>query len=275
MEERGGTGSVELWVVEERTRRTERVEVIDERPLTLLVNDVRWVTLMCTPVQLRELVLGFLSAEGVIASLEEVRRLRIDPEAGLARVELTHPVELPRERILTSGCVGGLTFADLAAVHPPLGPSPPYTPEQIWRAMADLLAAARLYRRARGVHSAALSDGRRLLAVAEDVGRHNTLDKLRGRALLDGLATRGRLLVSTGRISSEMLHKAAAMGIAVVASRSSPTRLSVALARSWRIALVGYVRRGRMRVYAGPERLGLPPLPSERTALEVTLVRSG
>jgi FdhD protein len=100
-----------------------------------------------------------------------------------------------------------------------------------------------------------LSDGQRLLLIAEDIGRHNTLDKLRGLALMQGVDTQDMVLLSSGRISSEMLNKAAHMGVPVIVSRTSPTSLSVALAQAWGITLVGYVRQNRMNVYTGVERL--------------------
>jgi len=95
------------------------------------------------------------------------------------------------------------------------------------------------------------------MSLAEDVGRHNTLDKVRGDCLLRGVETQGGLLVSTGRISSEMLNKAARMGCPIVVSRTSATSLSVSLARAWNLTLVGYLRRGQMTVYANGWRLGL------------------
>jgi FdhD protein len=91
--------------------------------------------------------------------------------------------------------------------------------------------------------------------VAEDIGRHNTLDRLRGECLRSGLDPHGLILLATGRISSEMIQKAVRMGCPVVASRTSPTSLSVGLAREWNITLCGYVRRNRMNVYAHSERL--------------------
>ena len=105
------------------------------------------------------------------------------------------------------------------------------------------------------MHTSALSDGAELVAIAEDVGRHNTVDKLRGTCLIEGIDPHGLILLCTGRISSEMINKAARMGCPVVASRTSPTSMSVRLARDWNITLVGYVRRDSMNVYAHPERL--------------------
>jgi len=96
-----------------------------------------------------------------------------------------------------------------------------------------------------------------MVSYGEDVGRHNTLDKIRGDCFLRGVDTRGGILLTTGRISSEMLNKAAKMGCPIIASRTSPTSLSVRLAQVWNITLVGYLRRGRMLVYANGWRLGL------------------
>jgi len=112
-----------------------------------------------------------------------------------------------------------------------------------------------LYPVTRGVHASALCTPAGLLLMAEDVGRHNTLDKLWGKAMQAGVSTRGRIIVTTGRISSEMLGKAVKMGAPVIASRTSPTSRSVALARAWGMTLAGYIRRGGFRVYAGEERL--------------------
>src|SRR3989304_722218 len=111
--------------------------------------------------------------------------------------------------------------------------------------------------RARGVHTAALSDGEELLVVAEDIGRHNTLDRLQGLCLIGGIETQGRILLATGRVSSEMLRKGARMGCPIIASRNSPTSMSVTLAEAWNITLIGYVRQRTMRLYSHPKRLGV------------------
>ncbi|PYM71328.1 MAG: hypothetical protein DME03_19750 [Candidatus Rokuibacteriota bacterium] len=103
----------------------------------------------------------------------------------------------------------------------------------------------------RGIHGAALSDGERLLLVAEDVGRHNAIDKIKGAALLRGIPTENRILLSTGRVSSEMLLKAARMGVPMVASRTSPTEMAVGLAEQLNITVCGYVRGEGLNLYAG------------------------
>jgi hypothetical protein len=123
------------------------------------------------------------------------------------------------------------------------------------------------HRAARGIHTSALAQGSRLLCTAHDVGRHNTVDKITGYCLQHGLPMRDRILLTSGRVSSEMLNKAARMGVPVVISHTSPTSLSVELARAWDITFIGYARGRNFRLYAGAHRLtgnGLrrnPPLP--------------
>ena len=126
--------------------------------------------------------------------------------------------------------------------------------------MKQLFQAATQYQRSRGIHGAALSDGTRLLIVAEDVGRHNAVDKVKGQALLEGVSTTDRILLSTGRVSSEMLLKAARMGVPVVASRTSPTEMAVALAEQLGVTVVGYLRGESLNLYAG-QALDLPGAP--------------
>jgi FdhD protein len=121
--------------------------------------------------------------------------------------------------------------------------------------MRQLNEAAALYRASRGVHTSALADGERLLILAEDVGRPNTLDKIRGACLLQNIPTRDRALISSGRLSSEMITKARKMEAPIVISRTSPTVMSIRLARAWNMTLIGYVRGQKMRVYAGAERV--------------------
>lgn len=118
-----------------------------------------------------------------------------------------------------------------------------------------LMCALQGTQETRGIHTSALAEGDQLLAVVEDVGRHNTIDKLLGRCLIEDIPTNHRILLSTGRISSEMLHKAAHAGVPVVVSRTSPTSLSVALAAAWNVTLVGYVRRDSLTVYHGQARV--------------------
>jgi len=240
--------------------RRETIDVIAEVSCALYVNRFELVSFMCSPVELERLAVGFLLNEGVIGGAGEVAALRVrrgEGERLFIDVELEREdVELPRRRILTSGCTGGVTFEDIAArVERPIESPLSVTAEQVSATMTRLLEAARLYKETRGVHTSALATPERLLVVCEDVGRHNTLDKIRGACALEGIDPAGGIVASTGRISSEMLSKAAKMRCPVVMSRTSPTALSVRLARRWGLTVIGYVRREGFNVYAGLERV--------------------
>ena len=215
-----------------RGGRVEEItgEVVREQPLTIYVNGARFLTVLCTPVKLEALVVGYLWMEMVIGDVGEIEALDVSPVDGRVDVSLTHEVTLPTERILTSGCGGGITFRIDHRLFPPLQSSLQVSAVELAARMRDLFASAVLYKASRGIHGAALADGDRLLLVAEDVGRHNAVDKIKGEALLRGLPTVDRILLSTGRVSSEMLLKAARMGVPIVASRTSPTEMAVGLA---------------------------------------------
>ncbi|HEU5190512.1 MAG TPA: formate dehydrogenase accessory sulfurtransferase FdhD [Methylomirabilota bacterium] len=236
-----------------RRGRLEEVhaEVVREQPLTVYVNGERFLTLLCTPLKLDALVLGYLWMEKVIGGVEDVTALTVSEVDGRADVTLTRPVTLPTERILTSGCGGGITFRIDPRLFTRLDSPLRVRPADLAARMKDLYGEAVQYQASRGIHGAALADPGRLLVVAEDVGRHNAVDKLKGEALLRNLATTDRLLLSTGRISSEMLLKAARMGVPLVASRTSPTEMAVALAEQLGITVVGYVRPDSLNLYTG------------------------
>jgi FdhD protein len=228
-----------------------KAEVVREQPLTVYVNGERFLTLLCSPFDLEPLVLGYLWMEKVIAGLDEVAGLSVSEVDGRAEVTLTRPVTLPTERILTSGCGGGITFRIDPRLFPRVRSTLKVKPEALAARLHDLLRDARHYHASRGIHGAALADADRVLLVAEDVGRHNAVDKLKGLALLRGLPTDDRILLSTGRVSSEMLLKAARMGVPLIASRTSPTEMAVALAEQLGITVAGYVRGDGLNLYAG------------------------
>jgi FdhD protein len=230
------------------------VHAPSEMELILYVNRQELVTIQCTPTKLNCLVIGFLYAEGIISGIGDVTIMRVCEEESVADVRLSNAAyELPTQRTLTSGCGGGAVFktqgqrVDSGLV---------VTPTEVLSLMKQLQEQMELYRLSGGVHTSALSDTKNLIVVAEDIGRHNTLDKIQGECLLRGISTRDRLLLSTGRVSSEMLLKAAKMQAPVVVSRHSPTGRAVSLARDLGIALVGHARGSRLLVYSHPERLG-------------------
>ncbi len=255
--------------------------VIGESRWVMYVNGIEAVTLMATPINLHHLALGFLASENLIAGLDDIHSIRVNqasdraywfiPALGINEtramavceegvgsivIQLTRPdFALPSHRTITSGCGGGVTFDDMSKEQTPLDSTRTVHPAQIFAMMHELNHRATLYRECRGVHTSALGDGTQLLALAEDVGRHNTLDRIRGECMMRGIETRDSILLSTGRISSEMITKAAKMRVPIVVSRTSPTYLSLQLARAWNITLVGYAHAGQMQVYHGIERI--------------------
>lgn len=259
------------WTVQQDNAELTDGGVIEETVVSIYVNGQELATIMCSPVEQEALALGFLYNEGVIDSLDEVGLVKTNVPRTVVDVLLKRQVfDPPRRMILTSGCGGGVTFQHLTEVYPPLESAFTATGDTIFARMRDLKGAARLYNLVRGVHTAILADAERLLVSAEDVGRHNAVDKIAGKALQAGITTRDRIILTSGRISSEMLNKARRMGVPLVASRTAPTSTAVRLATAWNICVVGYVRGGSFRVYTHPERLGLPGLPQRDVQLSLS-----
>ncbi len=230
------------------------VYVPSEREVTIYVNQKELVTILCTPTKLNFLVLGFLYSEGIISGMRDVAMMRVCDDESEVDVRLANPeFEAPKKRKLTSGCGGGYAFQTGGKkVESELV----IAPEEVFSLLKQFQDRMDLYRYSGGVHASALSDTRNLLVVSEDIGRHNTLDKIQGECLLKELPTRDTILLGTGRISSEMLLKVAKMQVPLVVSRHSPTGGAVLLAQELGITLVGRARGNRLSVYSHPERLG-------------------
>lgn len=239
-------------------------EVVREQPLTVFVNGQKFITLLSSPEKLDCLVVGYLWLEKVITGLAEIKRLAVSEVDGRAEVDLVREVELPRERILTSGCGGGITFRIDPRLFPRVRSTFKVPPQKIFERMKDLYRRAVNYQASRGIHGAGLAVPDELLIVAEDVGRHNAVDKIKGEALLRGIPTEDKFLLSTGRISSEMLLKAVRMGVPLVVSRTSPTEMAVSLAEQLGITVVGYLKPEAFNLYAGGGALALDGLEPTR-----------
>jgi FdhD protein len=239
--------------------------VIGEIRFTIFVEDRELVTLMCSPWQLRPLVVGFLYLEGLIESADEIELLRVCLEDRLAEVRLAHGFpDVPPRKILTSGCTGGVSFGkylDQIEQFRIEDEPPPTPPARMYALLRALYDGAHLYRQSGGVHTSIFVEagGSQPRLVAEDIGRHNTLDKLQGMALLEDIPTRGGIIVASGRISSEMLFKAAIMGVPIVGSRTSPTQLALGVAERLNITVCGYLRQTSMNVYTHARRFGSTP----------------
>ncbi len=234
-------------------------ETIVETPVSLTVNGEVWLTFMCTPIELEAMAVGFLYNEGVIERMSDVEDVRVCEHGDNVDVWLNRAVEQPKSWRRTSGCTGGVTAVDLLA-KPNIsfnGGRPKFRPEAIGSLVDKLFESQELYRETGGVHTSALSDGEKVLLSAEDIGRHNTLDKISGLCLMKNVWPETRILITTGRISSEMLQKAARLLAPILISRTSPSSLSIEMAERYGITLIGYARRQRFNVYTNPQRVNL------------------
>jgi FdhD protein len=242
---------------QEGTLQSTARPLVAEYPLQLTINDKPLATLIASPHQLNFLVIGFLQLQGMIESLDDILCLGVCSEQGAARVEIRGEAPQGLRPTLTSGCGTGISF-DLELRGEPHQPQPgTYPAEAVLDLMRQLAKRAELYGRHGGLHSAAVGNASGLLLHAEDLGRHNTLDRLAGEALFKGIDLRGCMLVSSGRISTEMVAKAARLGIGLIASRTSPTEAAVELARQAGITLIGYLRGESFEVYTHPGQLAL------------------
>ena len=230
-----------------------------EMGFTIYINNQELVTILCTPLKLNCLVLGYLLAEGIIVDMKDVASMRVCEDDALADIKLCRSdFVLPQKRILTSGCGGGVSLnSNMGASKIKTDIS--LAPKQIFRLMRYMLESAELYNLTGGIHTSALGDDKAVMVVGEDIGRHNTLDKIMGECLLRKIPTKDKILLTSGRISSEMTRKALKMQVPVIASLTSPTQLAVILARDLDITLAGYVREPHLTVYTRPDRLGAGP----------------
>ena len=234
-------------------------ETIVETPVSLTVNGQVWLTFMCTPVHLEAMAVGFLYNEGIIETMNEIVDVRLCEHGDNVDVWLNRSAEQPTNWRRTSGCTGGVTAVDLLT-KPNVSFSDVqvnFPPETIGNLVEMLFESQELYRETGGVHTSLLSDGEKIILSAEDIGRHNTLDKIAGLCLMKDVWPEKRILITTGRISSEMLQKAARMQVPILISRTSPSSLSIEMAERYGITLIGYARKHRFNVYSNSQRVGL------------------
>ncbi len=242
-----------------RIRQGEPEELKDlltvEAPVTIYLNGSELVTLLCTPEKLDLLALGFLRSEGLIAGIDDVKSIRVREEEGLVEVDLYKEGNLAEKlygkRTLTSGCGKGTVFySALDSLRSrPLEGELIISPEKVSFLIDSLQEKAKVFKVTGGVHSAGLADKDEILIFCEDIGRHNAIDKIVGECLQTGTSTEDKIIVSSGRLSSEILLKAAKLKIQLLISRAAPTSLCVELAESLNITLAGFVRGKRMNIY--------------------------
>lgn len=251
----------------------ERDELAVEEPLEIRVEGRPVAVTMRTPGHDEELAAGFLLTEGVVAHRRDITAVTRaaakqggGDEPNIVDVKLARPdavdfARLTRHVFTASSCglCGKATIAAVQAKHAAIGPDegPRVSAAVLAKLPAVLVAAQETFRRTGGLHAAALFSARgQLLISREDVGRHNAVDKALGHALLSGRIDPAQaVLLVSGRVAFEIVQKALAARIACIAAISAPTSLAVDFARSSGQTLVGFLRDGRMNVYAGADRI--------------------
>ena len=247
--------------VTEQGRSEEEDIITAEFALTIILNNQELVTLLCSPTDLNYLAIGFLSSEGLLKSKDEIKKIVVDDQRGVVRVETEEDKGLASQllfkRLITSGCGKGASFysdADVknqAKVESQIRISAP----QVFALVKEFQHRSQVYKTTGGVHSAALCDTKSILVFSEDIGRHNAIDKIFGECMLTDLPTEDRIIITSGRISSEILLKVARRNIPILISKSAPTSLGVRLAADLGVTLIGFVRGKRMNVYTDSWRV--------------------
>jgi FdhD protein len=253
----------ERTIVRYHDGRWSRVEdrVTPERPLYIEINGQQLITLLCSPVQRKALTVGFLYSEGFLQSPEQIINIDLREAEDKIVLELSDITFNMEERIktitLTSGCGRGTILCDVmdSMKGPKVSGEARFSPEQILEGMKELQKRSSTYLSTGGTHSAAITDGDGLVAFAEDIGRHNAVDKALGTCLLEGIPVTDKAVLASGRISSEIIIKVARSAVPILITRAAATDQVIQIAEALGITLVGFARGRRMNIYACPERV--------------------
>jgi FdhD protein len=229
--------------------------IVREVPIRLYVNGELVITIACAGIHLRELAVGFLRSEGIVTAIEDLKEIQIieegEPTVHVTAIERQRPNQAVKT-IGSSGARGkceGEVFDELS--HPGMT----LYPQQILKLVEQLDAAATIQEAAKGTHCSGLADSSGLIIAREDIGRHNTIDMLGGYMLLEGIESSDKVLVTTGRVSSEIVLKVRRMGIPVIVSHASITTRALALCKDLGMTVVGSVRGGKFKVYANGNKI--------------------
>jgi FdhD protein len=252
---------IPIWRISEGEKKRVEDVIAREFPLTIILNNKELVTLLCTPAHLDYLAIGFLSSEGLLKSKDEIKKITLDDKRGVVRVETSEEIkqadEIIFKRLITSGCGRGASFYSAADVigQKKIESKTTISANEILELTKDFQHRSNVFEKTGGVHSAALCDNKKILIFSEDIGRHNAIDKIFGQCLLQDVTTDGHIILTSGRVSSEILIKVAKRNIALLISKSAPTDVGVKLAGDLGITLVGFVRGKRMNVYTNDWRV--------------------
>jgi FdhD protein len=255
------TSIASVYRVTEKERVKQDDVVVAEFPLTIIFNNEELATMLCSPSKLKYLAIGFLASEGLIKNKDDIEKVLLNEERGSVRVNTAKdPVmgsDMVFKRFITSGCGKGTmlySFAD--AMNQEAVDSEMAIPSsRIFELMKEFQDRSQIFKNTGGVHSAALADSEGIIIFAEDIGRHNAVDKVFGECLWEGISTQDKILLTSGRVSSEILFKIAKRNVPIMVSRSAPTDLAIRAANDLGITLIGFVRGKRMNIYTNDQRV--------------------
>ncbi len=244
-------------------RSRGEVPVALERRITLSIQGVGDFAVMALPRDLSFLAAGFAFTEGMISSREEIALIQACPEdPDIVRVLLedpSHAGKTGRNLVITASCGicgGEKAVEEILREIPAVGDSLRVDQEWLWKAEENLFSSQELYPSTRGTHAAGIfTQEGEMLAFAEDIGRHNALDKVIGMCLLGGRETRGRALVLSSRLSFELVVKCARAGLELVAAASAPSTLAVEAAGHWGVTLCAPLREDQAFLFTHPHRV--------------------
>jgi FdhD protein len=256
----GSVEKVSIQRISEYGKEPAEDIIVKEFPLTIVFNGDELVTLLCSPANLKYLALGFLFSEGLIKKKEEIKQTIIDEAKGVVRVD-THDSRIDEndvvfKRIITPGCGRGASFYSAAdSGLQSVRSNVEIKASVVFDLMKIFQHRSLVFRTTGGVHSAALADGREIIIFNEDIGRHNAIDKIFGECFDNDISVNDRIILTSGRVSSEIVIKIARRQVPVLISKSAPTSSGIRLSNELGITLVGFVRGTRMNVYTHDQRI--------------------
>jgi len=258
---------VEILRLDLSTKESKKLTdtVAEEKPLHLFVNNNYWATILCSPSNLKEMAVGHLLSEGILKSADEIEEAELKEKEQTCNVRIKNGVEVEKRlklsrlhaRIVTSACGSGSPY-QYERKPKKIASKLVVQAEVVFNSVNQLNFKAELFRKTGGVHAAAIykADGS-LVAIAEDVGRHNAVDKALGMAALKQTDLSECFLTSSGRLSGDVVFKAAQVGLPIVASLAAALSSGISMAEQANLTLAGFVRGKRMNIYTFPERIML------------------
>ncbi|MGE6256566.1 formate dehydrogenase accessory sulfurtransferase FdhD [Heyndrickxia sporothermodurans] len=246
-------------------------DIAVEFPLTIYIDGEEFATMVCSPTDLEDLVIGFLASEGLIRLYSEIKSISIDEKQGFAHVQLHNRQSINKEfyskRFIGSCCGKSrqFYFHNDVRTAKTITSKHTITIEQCFQLMNAMQSQSTEFKQTGGVHNAALCTTDHVIISRTDIGRHNALDKLYGYCLREKISRANKIIAFSGRISSEVLLKTAKIGIGIILSKSAPTTLGIDLAHDLGITMIGFIRKNQLNIYSHPERItgteGLVPRP--------------